>query len=106
MSVQFALAPCGEGDGGFCAIPGPTAIPSHDGRRTGSVVGWAGSHKSNYECPAELRDCAIAAPGCLDALPKLGAFVARVAALPRIAAYLASERCIARPLNNPHAQFL
>ena len=64
MSVQFALSPCGEGDGGFCAIPGPTAIPKPR-RAQGWLSGWpfAGSHKSNYECPAELRDCAIAAPG-------------------------------------------
>ena len=61
---------------------------------------------ADFKAYEAFDKCAIAAPGCLDALPKLGAFVARVAALPRVAAYLASERCIARPLNNPHAQFL
>ena len=60
---------------------------------------------ADFKAYEAFDKCAIAAPGCLDALPRLGAFNARVAALPRIAAYLASERCITRPLNNPHAQF-
>jgi ectoine hydroxylase-related dioxygenase (phytanoyl-CoA dioxygenase family) len=45
MSVQYALTPIGPNDGGFCCIPG--------------------SHKSNFECPAELRDCAVEMPGLI-----------------------------------------
>merc|ERR1711865_915842 len=46
-----------------------------------------------------LDKCAIVEPGCLgeeSAFPRLSAFHARVAALPPIAAYLASDRCIQR----------
>ena len=53
----------------------------------------------------DLDKSQIIAPGCLKKLPGLTAFVKRFEALPAIAAYLASERHIERPLNNPHAQF-
>lgn len=52
MSVQYALCDIGAGDGGFCAIPG--------------------SHKSNYECPMQLRDCAIDMPGLIQPVMRAG----------------------------------
>jgi glutathione S-transferase len=42
-------------------------------------------------------------PGCLDAFPQLEAFCGRFASLEKIAAYLASDRCIVFPCNNQHS---
>eukprot|EP01098_Paradermamoeba_levis_P002026 TRINITY_DN1235_c0_g1_i1.p1 TRINITY_DN1235_c0_g1~~TRINITY_DN1235_c0_g1_i1.p1 ORF type:complete len:253 (+),score=66.79 TRINITY_DN1235_c0_g1_i1:94-759(+) len=39
-------------------------------------------------------------PTSLDAFPHISAFVKRFAALPKIAQYLASDRCIVHPVNN------
>ena len=55
MSVQFALADVAPGDGGFCCIPG--------------------SHKSNFECPAALRDCAVDMPGLVQPVFTAGAML-------------------------------
>ena len=46
--------------------------------------------------------CLNLIPGCLDAFPKLKAFVERVDALPSIAAYKASDAF--KKLNNPHEE--
>ena len=43
--------------------------------------------------------------GALAAVPNMVAFVDRMKALPTVAAYLASDRCITHPINNHHAQF-
>ena len=49
--------------------------------------------------------CEAHALKTLEPYPTLAAFVARVEAIPAMAAYLASPNFLARPLNNPHAQF-
>lgn len=50
-----------------------------------------------------LDQNALMVKGVLDAFPKLAAFHAKFAALPAIAAYLASDRCITFPCNNQHS---
>jgi len=42
-------------------------------------------------------------PGCLKDYPKLCNFLERFATLPKIKAYLESDKCIKRPCNNKHA---
>ncbi|XP_065179218.1 glutathione S-transferase Mu 1-like [Sycon ciliatum] len=44
-------------------------------------------------------------PGCLDDFPTLKAYHERIAELPKIKAYRASDRFVARPVNNPSAQW-
>eukprot|EP00932_Pfiesteria_piscicida_P006002 SRR837773.15921.p1 GENE.SRR837773.15921~~SRR837773.15921.p1 ORF type:complete len:247 (-),score=96.04 SRR837773.15921:83-781(-) len=53
----------------------------------------------------DFDKCRLLSAGCLDQFPALKAYVERFETLPRIAAYLASPRFKARPVNNPHAQF-
>jgi glutathione S-transferase len=47
----------------------------------------------------------IMIPGCLDPYPKLTAFMANFEALPKIKAYMASDKFMKRPLNNKSAAF-
>ncbi|KAJ8301663.1 hypothetical protein KUTeg_020650 [Tegillarca granosa] len=47
----------------------------------------------------------IMEPGCLDKYQKLTEFMDRFEALPNIKAYLASDECIKRPINNKFAPF-
>ena len=79
MSVQYALASNGPNDGGFCCISGKhghscrtfitARSPSCSSftdigcRCTCGIKSQTGSHKSNFECPKELRDCAVPMPG-------------------------------------------
>jgi glutathione S-transferase len=64
---------------------------------------------ADFKAYEEFDKCRIIAPeACADwatALPALDAFMKRFEALPTIAAYLSSDRFMARPLNNPHAEF-
>ena len=55
-----------------------------------------------YELMDQLRTME---PGCLDAYPQTTAFLARFEALPKIAAYMASDRFMRRPINNKSAAF-
>ena len=60
-----------------------------------------------YETLRKIRiiETEVGTTSVLAGQPKLCAFLARVEAIPAIAAYMASDQHLERPLNNPHAQF-
>ena len=60
---------------------------------------------ADFKLFEEVAKCEIIVPGCLDSLPGLAAYMARMRSLEPLAGYLSSDRFIERPLNNPHAQF-
>ncbi|XP_046575277.1 glutathione S-transferase Mu 3-like [Haliotis rubra] len=68
---------------------------------------FAGSKVTVCDFPMyELLDqTRIMKPGSLDKFPKLLAFLTRFEALPKIKAYLSSDKCIKRPINNKSASF-
>ena len=60
---------------------------------------------SEYEEVKLMDQLRTMEPGCLDAYPQTTAFLARFEALPKIAAYMASDRFMRRPINNKSAAF-
>ena len=69
------------------------------------LAGGAAPTVADFKGYEELDKCRLLVSGCLDRHPRLAAYVARVEALPALQAYFASDRYMARPVNNPHAQF-
>lgn len=89
MSVQYALASNGPNDGGFCCISGEhghccracitarspafsTQLTLAAGACVSIIKPQTGSHKSNIECPKELRDCAVDMPGLVQPVLESG----------------------------------
>ncbi|KAH9364102.1 hypothetical protein HPB48_006783 [Haemaphysalis longicornis] len=68
---------------------------------------FAGDHVTYVDFIAYemLAQHLLFAPDCLKDFPNLKAFVDRVEALPHVAAYLKSDKCISWPLNGDMASF-
>jgi len=84
----------------------PTGLAKLDAL-LGDKTFFAGDVFTVADCKAfeALDKTRIIYPPALASYPRLEAFLARVEQVPNLAAYFASDRYKARPINNPMAQF-